>query len=296
MLYVVCMCPNPLCVRTHYVSEPTQDITLVTSKMPPVKPPRALVRGPWRWTCRHCGLDTTRGGQRTHEPACPQAPVACAASADGCGWAGLARERAAHEATCVWAAVKGQMGAALRALQAEVAPLRERVAELEAGDAVSRETIRRHEEVIGRNDAGWIRNRDLLRQLEASDKKNTALLQRLEARVGGTVGDHRMPTAPPVRTAVAAPLPPLLSPISAANRAYATITAAAAARATAAAAAAAAAGPPPPAVTSFNDRVLGIFNSSPLGAREQGMSLHAVVTQHELARGGHAARRCLLRL
>ena len=55
------------------------------------------------WSCEHCGETTTRGAKAIHLLACPQVPTVCAASAAGCGWAGMASEQAAHEAACPFA-------------------------------------------------------------------------------------------------------------------------------------------------------------------------------------------------
>ena len=51
--------------------------------------------------CRHCAAASTRGEVTGHEAQCPRAPAKCAAGPDGCHWEGLAREREAHEATCM---------------------------------------------------------------------------------------------------------------------------------------------------------------------------------------------------
>jgi len=68
-------------------------------------------------TCRHCSAASTRGEVVGHEAQCPRAPARCAAGGDGCRWEGLAGERDAHEATCVWGRALGQRASAYHTMR-----------------------------------------------------------------------------------------------------------------------------------------------------------------------------------
>jgi hypothetical protein len=57
--------------------------------------------------CHHCSSSMARGSLRTHEAACPGAPVVCAAKDDGgCRWTGPREEQDTHEATCIYGKVE----------------------------------------------------------------------------------------------------------------------------------------------------------------------------------------------
>jgi len=78
---------------------------------------------------------------------------------------GAAEDRAAHQVTCVWAAVKAQ-----------VAPLRERVVELEGGLRDANVRTRDARDRVRQLEAAGSTNGELVTQLMASDQKNVALL------------------------------------------------------------------------------------------------------------------------
>eukprot|EP00964_Phaeocystis_antarctica_P072500 scaffold44359_cov48-Phaeocystis_antarctica.AAC.1 len=86
------------------------------------------------WSCEHCGEATTRGAKAAHVSACPQRPTVCAASAAGCGWAGVAAGQVAHEAACPFAICQRMMAplqAQNQQLQARCDGLEQQVAAVE---------------------------------------------------------------------------------------------------------------------------------------------------------------------
>ena len=57
--------------------------------------------------CCHCSSSMARGSLRTHQAACPRAPVVCAARDDGgCRWTGPREEQDTHEAMCIYGKVE----------------------------------------------------------------------------------------------------------------------------------------------------------------------------------------------
>ena len=96
-------------------------------------------------TCEHCAEVTTRGAVAAHQRACPQRPTACTGAYAGCGWSGVAAERAAHEAACKAAGCLRLMALLQQQnqqLQAKVAVLKPQNQELRAQMAVLQPLVR----------------------------------------------------------------------------------------------------------------------------------------------------------
>lgn len=83
--------------------------------------------------CRHCGEESTKGELNAHEADCPQRPVTCEASGEGCTWSGTFAGKEAHDGTCAHCIVR-------RMVQQSVIP---RIEEQQRRIVRLEETVRR---------------------------------------------------------------------------------------------------------------------------------------------------------
>lgn len=86
-------------------------------------------------TCTHCHSEMTRRELRSHQPDCPQRPMSCAASLEGCEWRGPQQEKVAHERSCMRCVCKQMMAARdrkLNELRQETETLKSQVTSLRA--------------------------------------------------------------------------------------------------------------------------------------------------------------------
>ena len=143
------------------------------------------------WSCEHCGEATTRGAKAAHLAACPQVPTVCAASAAGCGWAGMMSEQAAHDLACPFAICQRMMAP----LQAECLELRARVTPLQAQNQQMRSES---QELRTRCDGLQAQNQQLQQQVTALQPLagRVRVLEGVETEEGGRRQRQRVGPAP----------------------------------------------------------------------------------------------------